>query len=72
MSNLQEVPTDELLSFQDFPAVHPGNSPNRSAQLNLNSPQQQQQNINILPEPQTSTNSTLENDGTGKNRTLKF
>lgn len=36
MSNLPEVPTDELLSFQDYPAVHnPGSSLNTSAQLNL-------------------------------------
>lgn len=36
MAKLQEVPTDELLSFQDYPAVHsPPNPENTSAQLNL-------------------------------------
>lgn len=36
MANLPEVPTEELLSFQDYPAVHnSGNSLNTSAQLNL-------------------------------------
>jgi hypothetical protein len=36
MANLPEVPTDELLSFQDYPTVHSSANPtNTSAQLNL-------------------------------------
>ena len=36
MANLQEVPTEELLSFHDYPAVHTSTGPqNTSAQLNL-------------------------------------
>lgn len=40
MTNLQEVPTDELLSFQDFPTVHnPGNNttiPISESQMKIN------------------------------------
>ncbi|XP_072386486.1 protein YIPF1 [Diabrotica undecimpunctata] len=41
MTNLQEVPTDELLSFQDFPSVHISGEDNRTipiseAQINVN------------------------------------
>lgn len=40
MTNLQEVPTEELLSFQDYPTVHVSNSattiPLSEAQINLN------------------------------------
>ncbi|KAJ3631344.1 hypothetical protein MTP99_012476 [Tenebrio molitor] len=36
MANLPEVPTEELLSFQDYPTVHSSANPtNTSAQLNL-------------------------------------
>ncbi|CAH0560666.1 unnamed protein product [Brassicogethes aeneus] len=36
MTNLQEVPTDELLSFHDYPSVHNSESPQKSAQINVN------------------------------------
>lgn len=40
MTNLQEVPTEELLSFQDFPSVHTASGDNRTipiseAQINI-------------------------------------
>lgn len=36
MTNLQEVPTDELLSFQDYPAIH---NPNSNSTISLSSVQ---------------------------------
>lgn len=35
MTNLQEVPTDELLSFHDYPTVHQSGSPD-NAQITIN------------------------------------
>lgn len=39
MTNLQEVPTEELLSFQDYPTVHSQNNttiPISEAQITIN------------------------------------
>lgn len=38
MTNLQEVPTDELLSFQDYPTVHSSSTTPTNAQINVNIP----------------------------------
>lgn len=58
MTNLQEVPTEELLSFQDYATVHNPNNKTISlseAQINISdeksfedSPQEMQTNANEL------------------------
>lgn len=41
MSGFQEVPTDDLLSFQDYPRVHSPNSEfSSSSSINIDIPQQ--------------------------------
>ncbi|RZB39493.1 YIPF1, partial [Asbolus verrucosus] len=60
MANLPEVPTEELLSFQDYPTVHNlGNSPNSSAQLNLT----EDDNFNSF-NPPSQKSTTLDDDNT--------
>lgn len=64
MTNLQEVPTEELLSFQDYPAVHnPANNTTTSlaeAQINVSDDiYEQSPKLQALPEEKINLSGIL-------------
>lgn len=74
MTNLQEVPTDELLSFQDYPSVpiHSSNSPARASNSAASLSSSSQINVNLdgafqQQEQQQQQRSNNEDFGAGDN-----